>query len=279
MMASRLLIIDDDPLILKVLQAGLRDYSVVTASSAEEGLGLYAAQPFDAVICDLVLPGMQGLEVIRRIRETDPAARVLIITGQDTQARLLAALRENIIDFLAKPFAMDDLRGAVANLLACEEAIKVISATPQWIELHVPASFQVVARLGKFFEQLHAEIDTETRNEISIAFRELLNNAIEHGCESEAHRRITVCYLRLSQLILYRINDPGRGFRLEELLHAAIANPDEEPFQHLEVREASGKRPGGFGILLTRGIADELIYNQQGNEVVFARYLNRPPKG
>ena len=279
MMASRLLIIDDDPLILKVLQAGLRDYSVVTASSAEEGLRLYAAQPFDAVICDLVLPGMQGLEVIRRIRETDPAARVLIITGHDTQARLLAALRENIIDFLAKPFAMDDLRGAVANLLASEEAIKVISATPQWIELHVPASFQVVARLGKFFEQLHSEIDAETRNEINIAFRELLNNAIEHGCEGEARRRITVCYLRLSQLILYRINDPGRGFRLEELLHAAIANPDEEPFQHLEVREASGKRPGGFGILLTRGIADELIYNQQGNEVVFARYLNRPPKG
>ena len=279
MMAGRLLIIDDDPLILKVLQAGLRDYSVVTASSAEEGLGLYAAQPFDAVICDLVLPGMQGLEVIRRIRERDPAARVLIITGHDTQARLLAALRENIIDFLAKPFAMDDLRGAVANLLACDEAIKVISATPQWIELHVPASFQVVARLGKFFEQLHAEIDAETRNEINIAFRELLNNAIEHGCEGETRRRITVCYLRLSQLILYRINDPGRGFRLEELLHAAITNPDEEPFQHLEVREASGKRPGGFGILLTRGIADELIYNQQGNEVVFARYLNRPPKG
>ena len=60
-MASRLLIIDDDQLILKVLEAGLRDYSVVTASSAEEGLGLYAAQPFDAVVCDLVLPGMQGL--------------------------------------------------------------------------------------------------------------------------------------------------------------------------------------------------------------------------
>ena len=216
--------------------------------------------------------------MIRRIRERDPAARVLIITGHDTQAGLLAALRENIIDFLAKPFAMDDLRASVANLLACEEAIKVISATPQWIELHVPASFQVVARLGKFFEQLHAEIDAETRNEISIAFRELLNNAIEHGCEVEARRRITVCYLRLSELILYRINDPGPGFRLEELFHAAIANPDKEPFQHLEVREASGKRPGGFGILLTRGIADELIYNQQGNEVVFARYLNRPPK-
>ena len=277
-MAGRLLIIDADPLILKVLQAGLREYSVVTATSGQQGVGLYAAQPFDAVICDLTLPGMEGLEVIRRIREKDPGARVLIITGHDTQARLLAALRENVVDFLAKPFAMEDLRAAVANLLACEEAIKVISATPQWIELHVPASFQVVARLGKCFEQLHAEIDAETRSEISIAFRELLNNAIEHGCEGEADRRITVCYLRLSELILYRINDPGRGFRLEELFDAAITNPDEEPFQHLEVREATGKRPGGFGILLTRGIADELVYNEQGNEVVFARYLNRPPK-
>ena len=277
-MASRLLIIDDDPLILKVLHAGLRDYSVVTASSGEEGLERYAAEPFDAVICDLALPGMDGFEVIRRIRERDPAAQVLVITGQDTQARLLAALRENIVDFLAKPFELEDLLAAVANVVAREEGIEVVSANPQWIELRVPASFQVVARLGKFFEQLHAEIDAVTRTEISIAFRELLNNAIEHGCEGDARRRITVCYLRLSQLILYRIQDPGRGFRLEELAHAAITNPDEEPFQHLEVREASGKRPGGFGILLARGIADELIYNQRGNEVVFARYLNRTPK-
>lgn len=277
-MAGRLLIIDDDPLILKFLAAALSDYTVATAETGEEGLRLYEQQPFDAVICDLGLPGMHGFEVIQRIRSKDPAARVLIISAQDTQAKMIASLRENIVDFLAKPFGVEDLRAAVANVLASEESIEVISATPQWIELRVPASFQLVARLGKFFEQLYTGIDAKSREEITIAFRELLNNAIEHGCGGDAHRRVTICYLRLSQVILYRINDPGRGFDPQALPHAAVTNPDDDPFRHVEVRRAHGMRSGGFGILLAQGIADELIYNAKGNEVVFARYLDGRPK-
>lgn len=269
-MAARLLVIDDDPLILKLTTMALKDCAVVTASSGEEGLELYAKQPFDAVICDLGLPGIQGFEVIQRLRQLNPGARILIISAHDTQSKLIASLRENIVDFLAKPFAIEDLRLAVSNILSSEESIDVISATPQWIELRVPASFLVVSRLGKFFEQLHAEIDQQTRDAISTAFHELLNNAIEHGCAGDTRRKISVCYLRLSRAILYRINDPGGGFRLNEITHAA--------FRHMGEREARGMRGGGFGILCARGIADELVYNEQGNEVVFARYLNGKPK-
>ncbi len=277
-MAGHLLIIDDDPLILKLLTAALSAYSTVTASSGEEALELYDRQPFDAVICDLGLPGIPGFEVIQRIRRKNAAARVLIISAHDTQAKLIASLRENIVDFLAKPFEMRDLQAAVANVLASEEAIEVISATPEWIELRVPASFQVVSRLGKFFEQLHAEIDQQTRDGISTAFCELLNNAIEHGCEADVRRKIAVCYLRLSRVILYRITDPGHGFQVDELPHAAVTNPDDEPLRHIRVRQASGMRGGGFGIMCARGISDELIYNEQGNQVLFARYLDGRPK-
>ncbi len=273
-MPGRVLIIDDDPLILKLCQRALRDYSTVTAASGEEGLDLYARQPFDAVICDISLPGIQGFEVIQRIRQMDASARVLVISGQETQARLIASLRENVVDFLSKPFEIDDLLVALENILASEEAVEVVSATPKWIELKVAASFQVVSRLGKFFDQLHAEIDQKTREDISTVFRELLNNAIEHGCEGDARRRISICYLRLGGVLLYRITDPGRGFKLASLSHAAVGNPQDDPLRHVQERMARGMRGGGFGILWARGIADELVYNEQGNEVVFARYLD-----
>jgi two-component system, OmpR family, response regulator len=271
---ARLLVIDDDPVLLRLAEAALTGHEVVVAASGEEGLERYSAGPFDAVICDLNLPGIQGFDVIRRIRETDPGARILLTTGHDPQSRLITSLRENIVDFLAKPFGIDDLRMAVDHVLAAEEAVEVVSATPQWIEMNVPASFQMVTRLGRVFEQLHAEIDPVTRDRISTAFRELLNNAIEHGSEGDARRRISICYLRLSQVILYRIKDPGRGFDIDKLPHAAVCNPPGEPLRHLGVREANGMRAGGFGILCIQGIADELIYNERGNEVVFARYLN-----
>ncbi len=272
----RLLIIDDDPQLLAMTRTALPGYQLDLAASGEEGLERYRAEPFDAVLCDLVLPGIQGFEVVHRLREINPNARILVTTGYDRQEKMIASLRENIVDFLPKPFEVEELRAAVANVLASEHDIEAISVTPRWIELLVPASFQVVSRLGNFFDHLHAAIDAGTRESISTAFRELLNNAIEHGCEGDAQRRIRVCYLRLTEVILYRIADPGQGFRKEELAHAAISNPQDNPLLHLQYREKQGMRPGGFGILCASGIADELIYNEKGNEVIFARYLNRP---
>jgi anti-sigma regulatory factor (Ser/Thr protein kinase) len=55
--------------------------------------------------------------------------------------------------------------------------------------------------------------------------------------------------------------------------HAAISNPENSPIRHVEVRAEAGQRPGGFGILMTRNLVDELIYNQRGNGVLFVKYL------
>lgn len=278
-MTSRLLVIDDDPQVLNLIRRALSDYSIVAVASGEEGARRYAAEPFDAVICDVGLPDLQGFDVIRLIRERNPAARVLLITGHDRHSRLIASLRESIVDFLFKPFSVEDLRTAVANVLASEEeGIEVISATPQWIELRVPASFQIVSRLGKFFDQFHAEISQPERDNILTAFRELLMNAVEHGCRGDVGRRITICCLRLSRVVLYRINDPGGGFSSDDLAHAAVGNPPDDPLRHMQVREELGMRSGGFGILWARGIADELIYSDRGNDVIFARYLKNNDK-
>ena len=61
---------------------------------------------------------------------------------------------------------------------------------------------------------------------------------------------------------------------MEELPHAAISNPAESPVEHVEVRERLGMRPGGFGLLMTRQLVDEMIYNEVGNEVLLIKYLN-----
>ena len=80
--------------------------------------------------------------------------------------------------------------------------------------------------------------------------------------------------MRAKRMLMYRIGDPGVGFRPEELLHAAISNPADEPFRHIAEREEKGIRPGGFGLLMTRALVDELIYNEAHNEVVFVKYLD-----
>ena len=69
------------------------------------------------------------------------------------------------------------------------------------------------------------------------------------------------------------IHDPGTGFSLDFLPHAAISNPQDSPIRHVEVRAEEGRRPGGFGILLTKNLVDELLYNERGNAVLFIKYL------
>src|SRR5918995_530669 len=80
--------------------------------------------------------------------------------------------------------------------------------------------------------------------------------------------------LRTKRMLLYRIADPGEGFNIEALCHAAVCNPHDDPLRHAIVREEQGLRPGGLGIAITRSLIDELVYNEARNEVVFVKYLD-----
>jgi hypothetical protein len=75
-------------------------------------------------------------------------------------------------------------------------------------------------------------------------------------------------------MVLYRVKAPGEGFSLDEIPHAAIANPPDDPIGHQRYRDELGLRPGGFGVLLTQSFVDELISGEKGNEVLLVKYLD-----
>src|ERR1022692_5151451 len=166
-MPTRILIIDDDPVLSRVMADALAEYNVTLAQTAEVGLELYEKEPFDLVLCDLVLPGMSGTEFIERIREKYPQARLIVASAQGSGENLLATLRQNVVAFLVKPFDTEDLRCAVSNLLAADQSNEVVSATPSWVELRVPASFQIAASLESFFNNLQVGIDETTQRNVS----------------------------------------------------------------------------------------------------------------
>lgn len=78
-------------------------------------------------------------------------------------------------------------------------------------------------------------------------------------------------------MVMCRVKDPGEGFTLEEIEHAAVSNPQDDPFRHMASREAKGLRPGSYGVLLTKKLVDDLLYDQKGNEVMLIKYLNVAP--
>jgi len=108
---------------------------------------------------------------------------------------------------------------------------------------------------------------------VGIAFREMLMNAIEHGGHFDPSQYVEIAYVHTKHMVMCRVKDPGEGFTLDEIEHAAFANPEDDPIHHIHVRNAQGLRPGGFGVMMARNLGDELIYTEKGNEVMLVKYL------
>ena len=123
-------------------------------------------------------------------------------------------------------------------------------------------------------KKLDTNLPEEQRDTIGLAFRELLLNAVEWGGKLDPNHKGRIAYVRSSRLVLDRVAEPGPGFHFNQLNHAAVGQPERDPCAHVAVRDELGLRPGGFGIAMTRAIADELIYNEAQNEVLFIKYLS-----
>jgi anti-sigma regulatory factor (Ser/Thr protein kinase) len=179
-------------------------------------------------------------------------------------------------NFLIMPFNAEELRDAVSSALdGCPAAgIEVSSAHSEWIELLAPGDLSAISPLQKLLAQLDADLPREMHEAISYAFREMFCNAVEYGCRLNPAKRIEVSYVRLKRAIICRIKDPGEGFNPAQLRHAAINNPGDDPLRHACVREEKGLRAGGFGIMLTSQLVDELIFNERHNELMFVKYLS-----
>jgi anti-sigma regulatory factor (Ser/Thr protein kinase) len=158
-----------------------------------------------------------------------------------------------------------------------DDGIDVVSATPEWIQLRARCDLKTADRVLHFFDEI-AELPAQERTAVGSAFREILINAIEHGGRLDPNEQVEISYVRARHMVKCRISDPGEGFTLDEIPHAAIANPKGDLLRHVEYREARGMRPGGFGVLLAQKLVDQLIYNEDGNEVVLIKYLDMEPE-
>jgi anti-sigma regulatory factor (Ser/Thr protein kinase) len=201
-----------------------------------------------------------------------------VMTSDDTSETLIEAVRRQAYRYVRKPVApnaiVDIIHGAVAKATAAALSIEVVSARPEWLEIIAPCSLEMADRLQSFVMHLEADLPEPIRESVAQAFRELLTNAIEWGGKLDPSRKVRISCVRAKRMLLYRIADPGEGFNIEGLRHAAISNPANDPFQHLDVREAHGIRPGGYGLAMTRSLVDELIYNEARNEVICVKYLD-----
>ncbi|HEY0564834.1 MAG TPA: ATP-binding protein [Terriglobales bacterium] len=156
-----------------------------------------------------------------------------------------------------------------------DAGVEVLSSSPQLLQLSLPCTPAAVDRATTLASVLLRDLPTDTHDGLCRALRELLLNAIEWGGHFDSDLRVMFTGIRTARLVMLQISDPGAGFKTdpEHFDHCAVCNPEGDPIHHVQVREERGMRPGGLGLMIVRAAADDLVFNQSGNEVVLLKYL------
>ncbi len=230
---------------------------------------------YDLILTDTHTNGADDVALLRQIRHFSPHTKVIVLASASTPADVIEAMLEHAFSFFSVPFDPHEIAEMMTKALDLPEwddGIEVLSALPHWITLRVKCRLLTASRVVRFLREMHTELSLEIRERIGTAFREMLLNAIEHGGKFDPQQTIKVSCVVSAQALVYHIEDPGTGFSFDSLPQAAISNPSDDPTLHILYRLQQGVRPGGFGIMMTKDMVDELFYNEKGNEVLLIKH-------
>ena len=143
----RVLVVDDEPgMRLAIKEALIRKgYEVGLAASGREALAEFSKSSYGMVICDMNMPGMGGMEVLRGVKKVSPHVPVLLITAFGTIASAVEAVKEGAIDFILKPFTLEALEQTVEKSFSTREAVSDFEARGKAMLARGPVMHKVVS--------------------------------------------------------------------------------------------------------------------------------------
>jgi CheY-like chemotaxis protein/anti-sigma regulatory factor (Ser/Thr protein kinase) len=230
----------------------------------------------ELILLDLMLPDIDGYDICENLkldRQTN-LVPIIMVTCRDQPQDRIHGLQVGANYYLTKPFTPEQLEQAIQEVNAWKEEL-IRHGTHGEIHFHMKSDTQALEELnfllGALF--LHSGMPEAQVKQLIMAVREMGSNAIESGHKNQIDRIVTVTYRIDGEKITIIVRDTGPGFNPHDLPHAAKPG---DPIGHLELREKMGLREGGFGIMIARGLVDELQYNEKGNEVKLVKFF--PPK-
>jgi len=291
---TRILVVDDakiDRLLVEALLGEEGGFDVECVSSGPEGMAQIEKCLPDLVITDLVMPEMDGLEVVSRLHREHPGLPVILMTSRGSEEIAVEALREGAASYVPKRLLRNHLLATVNDVLAIAregvaERDLYESLRRSDYQFELASDLRLVRPLVRHLQCATERIglcDATECTQLAIALQEAVHNAAEHGnlevdselreqdydayralCDERARiepyrrRRIEVEASITRERARFRIRDEGPGFDPAGL-------PDPRDPANLE-------RLSGRGVLLMRTFMDEVTFNEIGNEVTMVKY-------
>ena len=280
---KRVLLILDNPDVASSLRAALASdrYDLEVAASAAGVVRRLLHGSWDVLVTNPSSSIAEDIELVRYLQRVQPGIKAIILAPETAPEEVILALRTHAFACYREPFDVGEIAQMVRRAAAEDswrDGISVVSGHPNWISLRVTPRRLTAQRVVAFVKAMLHESAEGERDSLATAFGEILQNAVEHGAGFDPEKVVEVSAIRTAKALVFHFRDPGPGFDMDDLPHAAVSNPPDDPIAHVDVRSARGMRPGGFGILMAKKLVDELQYNEAGNEVILIRHLRPVPR-
>lgn len=206
---KKILIIDDEPNFLLLLERTLKDegYEVISAGKSIEALGAAENEPFDAVITDLAMPDIEGIELMQRIRKVYPEMPFIIITGVGTIEKAVEAMKKGAYDFITKPFELDKIRSTLKRAIEYGELHRELRYLRQEVQNkylynNIIAKSKCMQNIFKLVDQIADSMATVLIQGESGTGKELLARAIHYRSARKNGTFLAIDCSALSETLL-----------------------------------------------------------------------------
>ena len=267
------LVVEDDPDQAEMLALMLasRHYQVELAGTGQDALTLARTTTPHLILLDLMLPDMSGFDVCRDLRSDRETMLipVVMITALGDNIHRSKGFRVGANAYVTKPYGPADIDEAIGRVEAWRDRL-TRGAIEGEIHVELNSELPFLQEVNDFL--LNLKLARPLTNDqlfgLQQALMEMGQNAIEWGNQHRSEALVDIIYRIHADHVEIVIRDQGPGFDPADLAHAAS---EDDPIAHMDVREKLGLREGGFGLMISRGLVDELRHNEVGNEVTLIK--------
>ncbi|MCX8043369.1 MAG: response regulator [Desulfobacterota bacterium] len=265
------LIVDDDRDVLHTLSEILAELRVnpVTAADGVEALEKIKTRKIDLIITDLMMPNLDGFELINRVRQVNANIPIAVISGHGEVKNVVTALSRGAFNFITKPFTIKEIEQVVKRGLRLREfslgTHRLLEGIRNTTEMEIPNYPHLIPSAALYIIrecQWRGIEDEALLSNISICVDELLQNALIHGNDLDESKKIMVRLFFDHERFSMQVEDEGKGFD-----YHAIMNTFRDDVQSLPTKR---------GLFIVNYLMDELSFNQKGNQVTMVKYFKQP---
>lgn len=272
----RVLVVEDSRTMQTFLLNLLKkeDYEVVVAGDGESGIklfqqGLMEGNPFDIVMTDIVMPGMSGLEVLKRVKTLNYDTVVVVLTSDANVETAIEALNLGANNFLHKPPNSEEILNVMWRATKHREIFleneELNPFTERSIHIEIPSQLRFIKGIAHNIiadAKLMGYDERDLRDKIPVTVDEAVTNAIKHGNKFQEDKKVMIDVSMNTDRIKIVVVDEGEGFDV-----SSVPDPTD-PINFL--------KPSGRGILFMNIGMDEVCYNEKGNILTLIKYRVSP---